>query len=154
MMCSELKVIELDTEDVIYYMDWNPFKLNPESLRRAIKLLMASRCSKLDLIPEWREELREIALKLSGGVDPALAGAPHVIAHSLIAKDVGLWWCDKTNKGKMFTVDLCRDPEVGYQGSLAVGRRGIGLNPWAIPLQVGSPPSSCMHLSTPMFPSV
>ena len=134
---------DLDRGKVIYKYEFDPFRLDERELLwliKAYKELKQRVKSKdknvVDNFIELYKEIEKIIDKGSKGngklanpllFDPSLRAVTGLLVWNHHSKDVGVWWCNRTNAGKYFTDTLCDDPFIDYHA------RAVAVNPWSIP---------------------
>ena len=134
---------DLDRGKVIYKYEFDPFRLDERELLwfiRAYKELKQKVKNKdknaVDNFIELYKEIEKIIDKGSKGngrlanpliFDPSLRAVTGLIVYGTHSKDIGVWWCNRSEAGKLFTDPLCTDPFVYYW------KRAIAVNPWSIP---------------------
>ena len=139
-LVTELLVKRLDNDRIVYKFIFDPYYLDLDDIilvNMLIKAIhdreLAKKIERELSIPyhKIKEAIQNILRKgykgNNGSIDPALHTAPHIIVNGAISVyNVGLWWCDYGVKGKVFTQDLCTDPQFSHP------RRAIALNPFEL----------------------
>jgi len=134
---SELVVENLSRREEVYRFVFDP-TLIPENelvqLIRTVKELKRGKTCR-ELIGEAGRVLDKVIADVPDRVwtplllDPAMRAGLHIIVNEWSIRDIGIWWCDRRQKGRLFTDPLCTGPSLGIKAS---GRRAVALNPWSL----------------------